>query len=43
MTTIDSKRYKEAEHQSLDSVAAGWEKCFVKPKQRTLVLKLATY
>ena len=26
MTTIDSKQYKEAERQSWDSVAAGWQK-----------------
>lgn len=26
MTTLDSKQYKEAERQSWDSVAAGWQK-----------------
>ena len=26
MTTIDSKQYKEAERQSCNSVAAGWQK-----------------
>ena len=26
MTTLESKRYKEAEHQSWNSVAAGWQK-----------------
>ena len=26
MTTIDSKQYKEAERQSWNSVAAGWQK-----------------
>jgi ubiquinone/menaquinone biosynthesis C-methylase UbiE len=26
MTTLDSKQYKEAERQSWDSVATGWQK-----------------
>jgi ubiquinone/menaquinone biosynthesis C-methylase UbiE len=26
LTTLDSKQYKEAERQSWDSVAAGWQK-----------------